>query len=198
MIAWKWRRGLWRCTSNGPPPANHERRASQPRMVQGRSRPPPGGPGGDPQPRLRHTHEYAVATVAGNLYVTIYDDWIACRFEEPERAKAISDTRLNPYSGKWNHHYDDAEFTSRARPAFAWITSSWNLTAICQRCSRDVQNLADLHAAYHGRQLYSDGAGAWPYGSLHYPSMCGTPTATAEAVGSNPGLPSGLPKMPRQ
>ena len=57
----------------------------------------------------KHTHEYAVATVAGNLYVTIYDDWIACRFEEPERAKAISDTRLNPYSGKWNHHYDDAE-----------------------------------------------------------------------------------------
>ena len=58
-------------------------------------------------------YEYAVATVAGNLYVTVYDDWIACRFEEPERAKAISDTRLNPYSGKWNHHYDDAEFKSR-------------------------------------------------------------------------------------
>ena len=60
-----------------------------------------------------HACEYAVATVAGNLYVTVYDDWIACRFEEPERAKAISDTRLNPYSGKWNHHYDDAEFKSR-------------------------------------------------------------------------------------
>jgi len=58
-------------------------------------------------------YEYAVATVAGSLYVTVYDDWIACRFEEPERAKAISDTRLNPYSGKWNHHYDDADFKSR-------------------------------------------------------------------------------------
>ena len=58
-------------------------------------------------------YDYAVATVAGNLYVTVYDDWIACRFEEPERAKAISDTRLNPYSGKWNHHYDDAEFKGR-------------------------------------------------------------------------------------
>ena len=58
-------------------------------------------------------YEYAVATVAGSLYVTVYDDWIACRFEEPERAKAIGDTRLNPYSGKWNHHYDAAEFKSR-------------------------------------------------------------------------------------
>jgi hypothetical protein len=58
-------------------------------------------------------YEYAVATVAGNLYVTAYDDWIACRFKEPERAKAIGDTRLNPYSGKWNHHYDPDEFKSR-------------------------------------------------------------------------------------
>ena len=61
-----------------------------------------------------YAHEYAVATVAGNLHVTVYDDWIACRFEEPERAKAaMSDTRLNPYSGKWNHHYDAAEFKGR-------------------------------------------------------------------------------------
>ena len=61
-----------------------------------------------------HAYEYAVATVAGNLYVTVYDDWIACRFEEPERAKAAaSDARLNPYSGKWNHHYDAAEFKGR-------------------------------------------------------------------------------------
>lgn len=60
-----------------------------------------------------HAYEYAVATVAGNLYVTVYDDWIACRFEEPARAKAISDTRLNPYSGKWNHHYDPDEFKGR-------------------------------------------------------------------------------------
>jgi hypothetical protein len=58
-------------------------------------------------------YDYAVATVAGKLYITIYEDWIACRFEEPERAKATGDMRLNPYSGKWNHHYDDAEFKSR-------------------------------------------------------------------------------------
>lgn len=58
-------------------------------------------------------YDYTVATAAGNLYVTAYEDWIACRFEEPERAKAISDTRLNPYSGKWNHHYDLAEFQTR-------------------------------------------------------------------------------------
>ncbi len=58
-------------------------------------------------------YDFTVATVAGTLRVTVYDNWIACRFEEPERAKAISDTRLNPYSGKWNHHYDLAEFRAR-------------------------------------------------------------------------------------
>jgi len=57
-------------------------------------------------------YDYAVATVAGTLHVTVYDNWIACRFEEPERAKAVSDTRRNPYSGKWNHHYDNADFKS--------------------------------------------------------------------------------------
>jgi hypothetical protein len=58
--------------------------------------------------------EYALATVAGTLRVTVYENWIACRFEEPNRAKAaVSDTRLNPYSGKWNHHYDHAEFKCR-------------------------------------------------------------------------------------
>ncbi len=59
------------------------------------------------------TYDYIVATVAGRLHVSVYDNWIACRFEEPERAKVTSDTRLNPCSGKWNHHYDDAEFKSR-------------------------------------------------------------------------------------
>ena len=61
-----------------------------------------------------HAPEYVVTTVVGDLYVTIYDDWIACRFEEPERVKsAVSDTRLNPHSGKWNHLYDGAEFKGR-------------------------------------------------------------------------------------
>ena len=31
----------------------------------------------------------------------------------PSAKATISDTRLNPYSGKWNHHYDDAEFKGR-------------------------------------------------------------------------------------
>ena len=67
-----------------------------------------------------YAYEYAVATVAGNLHVTVYDDWIACRFEEPERAKAtVSDTRLNPCSGKWNHIYDAAMFADRRHARLA-------------------------------------------------------------------------------
>ena len=66
------------------------------------------------------TYDYALATVAGNLFVTAYDDWVACRFEEPERAKAtVSDTRLNPCSGKWNHIYDAAMFADRRHAQLA-------------------------------------------------------------------------------
>ena len=70
--------------------------------------------GASPNRASDSAYQYTLATVAGNLHVTVYDDWIACRFEEPERTKAaVSDTRLNPYSGKWNHHYDPDEFKGR-------------------------------------------------------------------------------------
>ena len=43
--------------------------------------------------------------------ITVYDQWIACRFQDVQRAKENLpvglQTLLNPYSGKWNHHYFD-------------------------------------------------------------------------------------------
>ena len=51
---------------------------------------------------------YAIETKAGTLTVTPMAGWIACRFEDVERAKAVlgSDDRLNRWSGKWNHMFD--------------------------------------------------------------------------------------------
>lgn len=48
-------------------------------------------------------------TCVGRLRVTCHGNWLACRFEEPDRAKAFlphgPGQRLNSYSGKWNFHY---------------------------------------------------------------------------------------------
>lgn len=49
--------------------------------------------------------EYTVTTRAGLLKVYIYDDWIACRFEDVAKAReVVRSGTLNPYSGKWNWH----------------------------------------------------------------------------------------------
>lgn len=48
-----------------------------------------------------------ISTKAGPLAVNIYDDWLACRFEDDmEKVKEIVlDNRLNKFSGKWNWHF---------------------------------------------------------------------------------------------
>jgi len=45
-------------------------------------------------------------TRAGLLELHPYEDWVACRFDDVERAKAtVYFGALNPYSGKWNWHF---------------------------------------------------------------------------------------------
>src|SRR5262249_33990260 len=49
---------------------------------------------------------FGLDTNLGFLTVTPFGKWIACRWDEPERAKTFINTgRLNPYSGKWNFHF---------------------------------------------------------------------------------------------
>jgi len=46
-----------------------------------------------------------IDTVAGPMSVHAYENWVACRFHDVERAKKVSPPgSLNPYSGKWNWH----------------------------------------------------------------------------------------------
>ena len=52
-----------------------------------------------------HRPYYAIATIAGELRVTVYEDWLACRFEDVARAQEeVISGSLNSWSGKWNWH----------------------------------------------------------------------------------------------
>lgn len=54
-------------------------------------------------------YDCTLQTEAGPLSVSVYDDWVACRFEDVDRAKALLPhgyhDRLNRHTGKWNHLY---------------------------------------------------------------------------------------------
>ena len=63
-------------------------------------------------------HTYYVQTIFGRLGVTFIDDWIACRFDEPNKYdKSIGGVYpvLNPFTGKWNFH------TETAQDSFEWF-----------------------------------------------------------------------------
>lgn len=55
----------------------------------------------------RESNRFVLDTKAGLLSIKPYGDWIACRFDEPARAKSLVAGPINPYSGKWNWHGDD-------------------------------------------------------------------------------------------
>jgi hypothetical protein len=54
-----------------------------------------------------HPYAWTFDTGAGALYCHAIEDGAFCRFAHPDRAKAIIGAgSLNPYSGKWNWHYN--------------------------------------------------------------------------------------------
>ncbi len=45
-------------------------------------------------------------TIGGLLDIKPYEDWVACRFDDVERAsECIGCGQLNHHSGKWNWHF---------------------------------------------------------------------------------------------
>jgi hypothetical protein len=57
-----------------------------------------------------------VHATASDIGLTVF-----CRFDEPERAIAIlGRDAVNPYSGKWNHHFGDAFTVDEAVKHFEW------------------------------------------------------------------------------
>ena len=57
------------------------------------------------------TNKFSLDTICGELHIIVYDGWIACRFQDVDLAKQnlpiALQSILNPFSGKWNHHYLD-------------------------------------------------------------------------------------------
>lgn len=50
-------------------------------------------------------YPYTVETTAGRLDLNFHDDWLACCFDDVERAKKLVGAGcLNRFSGKWNWH----------------------------------------------------------------------------------------------
>jgi hypothetical protein len=57
------------------------------------------------QPSERY-YDMVLETQAGPLWLAAYDDWLAARFESPEKAaRVVTCGSLNRFSGKWNWHY---------------------------------------------------------------------------------------------
>jgi hypothetical protein len=60
-------------------------------------------------------YAYTLQTKLGMLSIDPYETWVACRWEDVARAlEAIGRERMNRFSGKWNHHYDEPTFKRRA------------------------------------------------------------------------------------
>jgi hypothetical protein len=64
------------------------------------------------KPNSYNPPEHTLLTRAGTLTVTVYENWLACRFLDIQHAKRYlgdrtkdRDSRLNPHSGKWNFHF---------------------------------------------------------------------------------------------
>jgi hypothetical protein len=54
------------------------------------------------------TYGWQLDTCVGLLELSPYEDWVACRFVDVERVNVvIHHGQLNPFSGKWNWHFDN-------------------------------------------------------------------------------------------
>lgn len=51
------------------------------------------------------TYDYEIDTQAGVLALTVYNNWLATRFEDVAAAKKLLGAAINQHTGKWNWHY---------------------------------------------------------------------------------------------
>ncbi len=55
-------------------------------------------------------YDFEMDTPAGLLHMSVYDSWLAVRFDNVVKGKTFTATcgsSSNPYSGKWNHHFSN-------------------------------------------------------------------------------------------
>ena len=62
-------------------------------------------------------YHFELDTPAGLLHVSVFENWVATRFEDVKRGTEFTHTCnhfSNPYSGKWNFHFGDGTAASLA------------------------------------------------------------------------------------
>lgn len=63
------------------------------------------------EPLAGAPYDRKLQTRFGGMQLKVYDDWVACRFENIEAARlGLPPGRLNPHSGKWNWHFERPGF----------------------------------------------------------------------------------------
>lgn len=65
--------------------------------------------------RPSNFYDLELDTPAGLLQLSVYDNWVAGRFDDIALGKAFSAScgrPCNPFSGKWNFHYYDGTLQS--------------------------------------------------------------------------------------
>lgn len=72
-----------------------------------------------------HFYDYELDTPAGLLHLTIYEDWVATRFDDVARGVAFTSkvgngNVCNKYSGKWNFHYPEGTTPEAAMPSLGF------------------------------------------------------------------------------
>ena len=79
-------------------------------------------------------------TIAGPMDCSPYEDWLACRFVDVEKAKqVIGASSLNPFSGKWNWHY--------TKPTPTDLIGLQSVIAHVAMPSGDVKEIVDSYEA---------------------------------------------------
>jgi hypothetical protein len=68
---------------------------------------------------LGFPYDYTLETTLGTLHISPYDNWVACRWDDVPRALAgHPKPAMNPYSGKWNFHFEFADDRAAVNCAF--------------------------------------------------------------------------------
>ncbi len=98
--------------------------------------------------KLGGNRDFTVPTPLGNLGVTVYEDWIACCFENAFAMAAHFGERF--YNGKWNFHYapDVATLTAGATDFFAALDRLMALKPTAELWAKARANQAEYNARW--------------------------------------------------
>jgi hypothetical protein len=83
--------------------------------------------------RPGHFYDYELDTPAGLLHLTVYENWVATRFDDVDLGRAFTEPTgcnvSNRYSGKWNFHFSEGTTPEAAMPSLGfWLERlmKWN------------------------------------------------------------------------